>query len=172
MSTTCHKPLAYGVRKPELKKIAQQHPSLTIDEVGYIITKILEDTLTLVFKDMKNWIKRFVPKMTGRLRFDLFAHLKDSHVKNFILRIYVCTSINYAEYVNKMKTSQVRHKGKKISYRGRLITLHDPQAIGHFFGRMVIFAIKSILIHLRKIKRKYAAKTKLKFKDMKIIKLW
>jgi hypothetical protein len=167
-----HKPLAYGIRKPQLKKIAKANPNLSQKDIEKIITKILEEVKVLVVRDLRSWIKKFVPKMTGRLRFDLYAHVKDSAVKNNILRIHVQTSVAYALYVNKYKTSQVRHKGKRIKYRGRTIVLQDPLAIGGFFDKMVIFAIKIILFHLVKIKRKYSAKTRLKYAEMKIIKLW
>ncbi len=167
----CHKPLAYGIRQPELRKIASGSPYLDVDDVKLIIHKVLSETLALVIKDILRWIVRFVPKMTGNLRLDLRDNVMDSNIRNSILRIYICTTVNYAKYVVYMTTKQVRHKGKKIKHRGSVLTLHDPQAIGNFFETMVKYAIKSILYNLTKMKQKYARKTKLKFSEMKIVKL-
>lgn len=167
-----HKPLTYGVRKPEIRKIAKGNPNLTEGEVERIINSILNELHARVNKDLMFWIARFVPKMTGALRRDLLMHVRETIVKNQVITFYIETSIIYAYRVNKYKTSQVRHKGKKITYKKREYTLWDPLAIGGFFDKMVLFAIKSILYNLTKIKRKFSARTKMKYKEMKIIKLW
>ena len=167
-----HKPLAYGIRAPEIKRIAKKNEDLTVKEVKEIITKILEETTKLTMKMLRKWINKRVPKMTGRLRRDLLKHLQDSYVRSNVLRIFIQTSIDYAKRVNDFQTHNVRHKGKKIKYRGKTIILNDPQAIGHFFDEMLKFAIRAILQNLITIKRKYANRTKMKYNEMKIIKLW
>lgn len=167
-----HKPLAYGIRVGNLRKIAEKHESLEINHIRAIIENILEDTWKLVRRDLTWWITRFVPRMTGRLRRDLYKHLMDSYIRNHILRVFIQTSVDYAKRVNDFETHNVRHKGKKIKYRGKTITLYDPHAIGHFFDIMVKFAIRIINRHLNTVKKKYASRTQLKLKDMRIIKLW
>jgi len=167
-----HKPLAYGIRAPELKRIAEKQASLTVHDVHTIMEDILTDTYHLVMKDLIIWINHKVPKMTGRLRKDILNHLKDSYVRNHVLRIFIQTSIDYAERVNEFETKNVRHFGKRIRYRGKTIILKDSRAIGHFFDEMVKFTIKDINFHLVKVKRKYAARTRLRVTDMRIIQLW
>ena len=197
-----HKPLKYGIKPSDIKQIAQKNPNLTAKEAEKIITKILEETTKLVLKDLKKWINKFVPKRTGQLRKNLLLNLKGSKVKGFLMMFIMRTSIDYAAQVNAYSTAQVRHKSAKrehyVSYvtkgRGKAkkgkgkkyhpyayayyggasgrITLNDPMAIGEFFDKMVIFTIKSILSNLVKIKRKYSARTKMKFKEMSIIKMW
>ncbi|KKL99759.1 hypothetical protein LCGC14_1811160 [marine sediment metagenome] len=189
-----HKPLSYGIKKPEVRKVAQGNPLLSEREVKKIIDNILTDVFKLVVPDVVKWINKFVAKRTGQLRKNLILNFTSSRVKNYSLVFILRTSIDYAEKVSKYKTSQVRHsnakrehhvdyttkKGKKhrpyayAYYGGHYgrIRLHDPQAIGNFFKMMVAYTVKSILRHLKTVKRKYAAKTKLKFREMKIIKLW
>ena len=167
-----HKPLAYGIRASELKKIAQNNDELTLKETKKIIDQILRETTRMTMKMMRKWINKRVPKMTGRLRRDLLKHLQDSYVKSNVLRIFIQTSIDYAKRVNDFQTHNVRHRGKRIKYRGRTIVLNDSQAIGHFFDEMLKFAIKAILHNLITTKRKYAARTKMNYNEMKIIKLW
>jgi len=162
----------YGMEKWAIKEIAKKNPYLTIRMVEDIINQILEHVYTLVLKDMTWWIKRFVPKMTGRLRFDFWSYLQQSTVKKTKLTIILRTTQLYGKWVNKMKTSQVRHKGKKVTVDGIEFTLYDPQAIGGFFEKMVDATIKSIEMNLKKIKSKFARKTKLKYKEMKIVGLW
>jgi len=167
-----HKPLAYGIRASEIKRITQNNPNLNLKDVNKIIDQILRETTRLTMKTMRKWINKRVPKMTGRLRRDLLKHLQDSYVKSNVLRIFIQTSIDYAKRVNDFQTHNVRHRGKRIKYRGRVIILNDPQAIGHFFDEMLKFAIKAILHNLIAVKRKYAARTKMNYNEMKIIKLW
>lgn len=76
----------------------------------------------------------------------------------------------------KTRTSKGRayHPYAYAYYGGHYgrITLNDPMAVGEFFDKMVIFTIKIILSNLVKVKRKYSARTKMKYKEMRIIKLW
>lgn len=197
-----HKPLKYGINKKDIKKIADQHLELTIHKIEDLFQQILIEVYTLVLIDLKRWIARFVPKRTGQLRDNLFKNILSSRVKSNYIIIIIRTNIDYAKRVNAMTTAQVRHKGRRrehhVAYitkgrgkakigkgkryypyayayywgkHGRII-LNDPEAIGGFFDMMIIFAIKSILINLKKVKHRYAARTKLKYKDMRIIKLW
>ena len=167
-----HKPLAYGIRVHEIRSIAKKNDELTVKQTKAIIILILRETHKKTVKDVAKWIKIRVPKMTGRLRRDLLRHLLTSYVSAAVLRIFIQTSIDYAKRVNEFETFNVRHKGKKIKYRGRTIRLNDRKAIGHFFDEMVKFAIKTILYHLDRSKRRYASRTKMKYSEMKIIKLW
>lgn len=167
-----HKPLAYGIRVHEIRSIAKKNDELTVKMTRDIIEAILKETHRLVTKSLAKWINRRVPKMTGRLRRDLLRHLRDSYVRSLVLRIFIQTSIDYAKRVNDFETYNVRHKGKRIRYRGKIIVLNDPQAIGHFFNELLKFAIQSIKINLANTKRKFAIKTKMKYSEMKIIKLW
>ena len=167
-----HKPLAYGIRAPQLKKIAQNNPNLDVKQVKAIIESILKDTTRRVVKIMRKWINSKVPKMTGRLRRDLLRHLKDSYVSSSVLRIFIQTSIDYAKRVNDFETFNVRHKGKRVKYRGKTYILHDFRAIGHFFDKMVPFAIKTIIYNLDQMKKRYASRTKMNYQEMQIIKLW
>jgi len=200
-----HPALKYGIKRGDIKKLAQRHPVLTLHRIEDLFQQILIEIYTLVLIDLKNWINRFVPKRTGQLRDNLIANLLSSRVKSNYLTIILLTSIAYADQVSKYKTSQVRHshakrehytvtyvrkgrgkkkigKGKVTTYHpyatanyygksGRII-LHDPQAIGNFFKKLVKFAIVSILKNLKKVKRRYASRTKLTYRAMKIIKLW
>ena len=167
-----HKPLAYGIRAPELRKIAQNNPNLDVRDVKAIVDSILRDVMLKSLKMLRKWINRRVPKMTGRLRRDLLRHLRDSYVRSSVLRIFIQSSIEYAKRVNDFETHNVRHKGKRIRYRGKIIILNDSQAIGHFFDEMVKFALQAIKINLANIKRRYSSRTKMKYHEMKIIKLW
>jgi hypothetical protein len=167
-----HKPLAYGIRAPELKKIAAKNDDLEVRDVKDIFDKILNETVKRSTKDLRKWINSKVPKMTGRLRRDLLNHLRTSYVSSTVLRVYIQTSVEYAKRVNDFETFNVRHRGKRVKYRGKTIILHDFKAIGHFFDKMVPFAIKTILYHLERAKRKYASRTKMKYNEMKVIKLW
>ncbi len=178
-----HKPLTYGIKRPEIRKVAQGNPLLSEREVENIVVKILKETFQLVVRDVVKWINKFVAKRTGQLRENLILNLASSRTKNYTMVFVLLTSINYAEQVVNYKTSQVRHKNSKREHSGKWayanygghsgrITLNDPQAITNFFTMMVRYTVKSILINLKIIKRKYSAKTKMKFKEMRIIKMW
>lgn len=190
-----HKPLKYGIESSDIKKIAKKHEELDEKDVKKILDKILEETLDLVLRDLRKWIKKFVAKRTGQLRKNLLLNLEGSEVKGYLLKIIMRTSIDYAAQVNAYSTAQVRHKNAKrehyVSYttkkgkkhhpyayayygghKGGRIVLNDPMAIGKFFDKMVIYAIKMILFHLVKVKRKYSARTVIKYREMEIVKLW
>ncbi len=167
-----HKPLAYGVRANEIKQIAKKNPNLNVTGVKQELTKILNATNNNVRKDLRRWINSKVPKMTGRLRRDLMRHMMTSYVSNCVMRVFVQTNVDYAKRVNVFQTHNVRHRGKKIKYRGRIIILNDPSAIGHFFDELVKISIKLIIVHLNRTKRRYSSNKRLVYKEMKIIKLW
>ncbi|KKM73165.1 hypothetical protein LCGC14_1413280 [marine sediment metagenome] len=160
--------IKYGVNKSEIKRIAKHNQYLTEGEVGNIINNILHELHAKVNLYLMRWILRFVPKMTGALRRDLLMHIRETIVKNHIIYFYIQTNLEYAIRVNKMPTRAVRHRGKKVEYKNREYTLWDPQAIGHFFDKLESYAFKIIPIQLRKIKNKFARKTKLKYREMNI----
>ena len=167
-----HTPLAYGIRQPKIRKIAKRNENLDVKDVKQIVDKVLHMTNSLVIKDVTKWIRRFVPKMTGQLRHNLWKHLLNSYVKNQVARIIIETDIDYAKRVNDMGTHNVRHKGKKVKRHGKIIVLWDPQAIGGFFDKMVIFAKKSIKRNLQVAKNKVAQRTKMKYKEIDIDLMW
>jgi len=197
-----HKPLTYGIKRPEIKKEERGNPDLDEKQVMDIVNKILKETFQLIVRDVVKWINRFVAKRTGQLRDNLILNLASSRTKNYTMVFIIRTSIDYAEAVSKYTTKQVRHghakrehyvdyvtkgrgkarkgKGRKHhpyayayygGHHGRII-LHDPQAITNFFNMMIAFTVKIILYHLKNVKRKYSARTKMKYKEMKIIKMW
>lgn len=172
MGGLSHKPLKYGINQPRLRAIAKKNEELDAKDVKVIVDKILHMTNSLVIKDVTEWIRRFVPKMTGRLRHDLWKHLLDSYVKDQVGRIIIKTSIDYAERVNSYQTHNVRHKGKRIKRHGRIIVLWDPQAIGGFFDAMVKYAKLRIKKNLQVAKNKVARKTKMKYKEINIMTMW
>ena len=166
-----HKPLAYGIRMPEIKKLAKKY-DMKVRAVEKLFNNLLRDVHINVTKQIRAWIKRKVPKMTGRLRFDLWSHVKDSYVRKCIIRIFIHTSVEYAKRVNEFSTANVRHVHVRKRYRGRIIILNDPAAVGHFFDKMVIFAIQRIEISIERFKVKHASKSKFSQKDLEIKKLW
>lgn len=167
-----HKPLKYGMHQPRIRKIAKRNEALDAKDVKAIVDKVLHMANVMTIKDVTKWIRRFVPKMTGQLRHNLWKHLLGSYVKNQIARIIMQTDIDYAERVNAFKTRNVRHKGKKVKYRGRTIILNDPQAIGGFFDEMVKYAKKRIKKNLQVARNKVAQKTKMKYKEIDVELMW
>ena len=163
--------IKYGMKRSEIKKIAKHNPYLTEGEVARIIGVILNELHAIVNRFLMAWIMRFVPKMTGALRRDLLMHIRETIVKNQVIYFYLQTTLSYAIKVNKMPTRAVRHRGKVVEYKEREYTLWDPQAVGHFFDKLETYAFKIIPYILTKIKRRYAAKTKLKFREMRIIQI-
>lgn len=141
-----------------------------------ILEAILNFTLKATLKDMRTWIAHFVPKRTGQLRFTLNQNMKSSWVSKGILRMILGTHVDYAKDVNKMTTSQVRHhsgrehrkKGqpKRWAYayywkhHGRIF-LNDPQAIGHFYDKMLIYLKARVLINLTAAQKQFLGKHKL-----------
>lgn len=155
-----------GVKKDAISYIVGQNRNLTYQDVVAIIQNILADLLKQTILELELWIDEKVPKRTGRLRANLKDNLRASGIVNTLLRIILGTTVPYAEQVNAMSTSTVRHHGE-IGYvyywnpwniRGRVV-LYDPRAIGNFWGELLEFAKERIMINIAKIKAKYASST-------------
>lgn len=132
---------------------------MSYSQVKQLITDILADTLTLTLADLEEWIKTYVPKRTGNLQEDLINNLHSSRAMDNIMRLILGSTVRYAEDVNEMSTSQVQHSGEVgyayyHGYYGKII-LNDPEAVGHFWDRMLEFAKRRILINLTKAKYRY-----------------
>lgn len=174
----------------KLHLIAKQN-QITVKQLIALVEPVLYDTLDKTMDDIENWIKRFVPKRTGQLRDSLLANMASSRVKKGVLRFIIGTHLNYAAKVNRMTTKQVRHdsgrehrqrgpkrRGKKGRYKkGKLkkarwayayyyghygrIYLHDPQAIGGFWFKLLTYLRTRILFHMANAMRFQYGKTKL-----------
>lgn len=162
-----------GIKKDAIKYIVGQNKNLSYNQVIYIIRQILKEVMEAVIMELDLWIDEKVPKRTGQLRDNLKEYLRESHIIGNILTIVLGTTIDYAEQVNAMATSQVRHTGQ-IGYvyywnpyniRGRVI-LDDPRAIGNFWTHLLEFAKERIFINIAKIKAKYAASTNLTTRNL------
>ena len=137
-------------------------------QIVSMIDNILKDVLAATIKDVESWIDTRVPKRTGQLRHFLKMWLNGSNYGQGILRIILSASgVDYAEDVNQMTTSQVRHMGElgyvyypnifainsKTRPRGsKKIILNDPKAIGFFFDKMIEFTKNRLCINLIKAK--------------------
>jgi len=164
-----------GIEKGKIKYIAKQR-NLTYDQVLTLIRNILQETLNNTIEDLEKWIKKKVPKRTGQLRDSLIKNLHSSRVVKGIARLIMGTNIDYAEDVNEYSTQQVRHQGEVgyAYYYGHYgkIMLYDPEAIGHFWDFMRVYARTRILYNLKKAKEKYIGTkgTVLKSADLKEVK--
>ena len=143
----------------------------TYEQIILLIDNILKDVLDTTVKDLEFWIDNRVPKRTGQLRHFLKLWLKGSNFGQGMLNIILSASgVEYAEDVNKMTTSQVRHHGElgyvyydnifginsKTRPRGsKKIVLNDPRAIGFFFDKMIEFAKNRLDINLIRAKNKH-----------------
>jgi len=156
-----------GLNVDDLKYIAGKS-TYTYKEVVNIIRDLLSKVLKYTIQDIELWIDHKVPKRTGALRQNLKLSLRSSQVIGNILKIIIGTSIEYAERVNEYTTRQVRHyntrkehSGKKVYAHGVPVTLNDPEAVGHFFDRMLEFVEERVLINLSKAKYEIETSTKL-----------
>ena len=145
--------------KKDISYIAGRQSELTYQQVIDLIQAIEEETLKNTMEEMILWIDSKVAKRTGKLRRDLKLELSSSYISNLVLRLKLGTHINYAEFVDQMTTAQVRHYGK-IGYayyggfHGKII-LSDPQAIGAFFNKMILYAKERLHVNLAKAKALY-----------------
>lgn len=177
--------LTIKLDKAKVKKIAKEN-QMTPQQLVMLIEPILNETLERTMEDMTIWILRFVPKRTGQLRVSLLDNMKSSRVKNGVLRFIIGTHLDYATRVNKMSTSQVRHKGtwyehprkkrvkwykKKKTIKRRAyayyyghygrIFLDDPEAVGGFWFALLTYLKLRILFHMKNAMLKQYGKTQL-----------
>jgi len=132
---------------------------LNKSQVELLVQNVLEKTLNDTVMELEEWIESKVAKRTGKLRKDLKLELSSSFIKNMVLKLKLGTHITYAEFVNAMTTSTVRHVDE-VGYAyyggksGKLI-LNDPRAIGSFFTKMVQYAKERLEINFAKAKAMY-----------------
>lgn len=157
---------------------------MTSQQLIMLIEPILNEVLENTLIDLRNWINRFVPKRTGRLRDALIRNMQKSNVKKSVLKFIIGTNFKYAEKVNRMSTRQVRHsswfehrgkrrkvKGKRLKRRPKArrayayyydhhgrIFLNDPEAIGGFMQALLQYLAKRSKLHLKVALQKYYGK--------------
>lgn len=146
------------MQKPKITYAAGQLRNLTHSQVEQLVQTILETTLQLVMIDVTKWIQTYVPRRTGQLQDNLLANFQSSYIQNGrILKLKLGTNIDYAQYVNKMSSTQVQHFGV-IGYayyygsHGPII-LSDPSAQGHYQGIMLMYARDRLRFHLKNVKQ-------------------
>lgn len=133
------------VPKTQITYIAGK-TELSYEQVTERIQEYLEFLKEHIIADVKVWIDKHVPKRTGQLRHFLKEWLDGSNITKNVLRIILGTYLPYADAVEGMDTSQVRHTGQKgyVYYpnikgiRGPVI-LFDPSAVGHYFTEILEF---------------------------------
>lgn len=133
-----------------------KNTKLTYGQVKQLVQTVLETALELTKADCKKWITAYVPYRTGQLQDSLLSNLDSSTVASGkFLRLVLGTHLNYAQYVNKMSDSKVRHYSEVgyAYYYGHFgkIMLNDPGAIGHYHGLMLMYARAQLKKHLRQV---------------------
>lgn len=162
------------VPKTQIKYMAK-NSSYTYEQILVLIDNILKDVLRDTKKELEIWIDSKVPKRTGQLRHFLKMWLGGSNFGQGILTIILSASgVEYAEDVNKLPTSSVRHNNEwgyvyydnifginsKTRPRGsKKILLNDPRAEGNFFDKMIEFTKERLDINLIRAKNKYLGAT-------------
>jgi len=127
------------------------------DEYYDMLMEIVKEMRSIPILIMNNgwrYIYSLVPSDTGKLRANLLQSLRPENsiiprpyprsINDIHLRIGLFTTIKYAKYVEKFKTSSLSHKhGKKSGservYRGREsphLVLHDPKAKAGYMDKI------------------------------------
>jgi hypothetical protein len=134
-----------------------------------LIQQILQLVLDTTKKELIIFIDNIVPKRTGTLRKTLKDWMNGSAVGENIMLLILGTNLDYAEDVNEMTTSQVRHVNEwgyvyypnqfgmysKLKPRGqKKFLLNDPRAQGGFWDKMLKFAKERVSINLIRAKQK------------------
>ena len=126
----------------------------TLDQVKIIVHDIMVGCLKSTLADIIKWIKKKVPARTHQLRDSLLRNLKSSRVaRGKFLKVVLGTHLNYAKYVDKFTTNQVRHMGEVgyayyYGFQGRMI-LNDPEAVGNFWILLQLYAKERLKHYLR-----------------------
>lgn len=128
----------------QIKYVAGQS-TLSYDDVKQVIQEALNDTLAETIYESEKQIKRVVPRATGQLMDNILLNLQSSEVtEGKRLNLTIGTNIDYAQYVDKMSTKQLRHTGQErwVNYGGErgYITLYDPLAQTGFMGKLILIA--------------------------------
>ena len=156
-ATKTHYELSFP--KTDIQYIVGKQSKLNYLQVKQLIVNILERTLDDTIMELELWIDSKVAKRTGKLRKDLKLELRSSFVRNTLLKLKIGTHISYAEFVNKMTTSMVRHVNQKdyAYYGGHSgpIILNDPRAIGFFWQKLLEYAKERLEINYAKAKALY-----------------
>ena len=136
-------------------------------QLELLIHQVLQLVLDTTKRELIVFIDNIVPKRTGQLREMLKIWLNGSWVGQGIMELIMGTNLDYAEDVNEMTTSQVRHVNewgyvyypniKGISSKSRprgskKILLNDPRAQGAFWDKMLKFAKERVDINLIRAK--------------------
>jgi hypothetical protein len=136
-------------------------------ELKVMIQQILELVLNTTKAELKIFINNIVPKRTGTLRQSLLNWLEGSWAGEGMMELVMGSNIEYAEDVNEMTTSQVRHvndwgyvyypnwfgMSSKSRPRGhKKFLLNDPRAQGHFWDKLLEFAKERVDINLIRAK--------------------
>lgn len=119
-----------------------------------------QKTLKDIIFEIAIWINHKVPKRTGALRQNLLLNLRTSAVVDTQMKLVLGTSIEYADRVNDMPAAWVRHYNTTREHSGAKaygpsgipITLDDPEAIGHFWDKLLDYAKERVQINLSKMK--------------------
>jgi len=158
-----------SVPKAQISYMAK-NSKYSYQQIIKLIQNILEDVLKDTKVALKEWIDNKVPKRTGQLRFMLKTWLDGSNVGEGLLQLVIGTNLDYAEDVDAMTTSQVRHNkewgyvyypnifgiSSKTRPRGsKKILLDDPRAIGGFWDKMIEFAKEELDKNLIRAKNKH-----------------
>lgn len=148
-----------GFEKDDITYIAGQQSKLNYLQIKTLILDILNQTLDDTILELEIWIDSKVAKRTGKLREDLKLELKSSFVRNTLLKLKLGTHVTYAEFVNQMTMSTVRHVGELgYAYYGGHhgpIILNDPRAIGFFWNKLLEYAKERLEINFVKAKALY-----------------
>lgn len=108
-------------------------------KISYHLNRLKEDIINFA-----NSILPIVPEDTGKLRDKVIESLENSECCNpyntnfdaVRLKMRISADIPYAGIVNEMPTKWVRHDISMRKY-GKGGILHDPEAEGHFFDKLV-----------------------------------
>lgn len=135
-----------------------------------LVQAIFHDVLISVKKDLRDWIRLYVPRRTGQLQHNLLYNLDKSKITRSILKFIAGSTIRYADRVNNMSSAQVKHYSSRehsgklayayyYGYRGRIF-LNDPMAVGSFFGKLIDYMRRRVDYHITIALRRYIGATK------------
>ncbi len=114
------------------------------------VQKIMNEALSLTVLEVEMWIDTKAAMLTGALRSSLKKFLNRSkpppaaahEIRPVRLVLGVGADIDYAKYVNRMPTGQVRHP-------------RDPRAEGYYHDKMVTFGKERFRVNFQKAKNTY-----------------
>jgi len=126
-------------------------------------THILNEVLDNVIKDLEEYAAGRVPDRSGDLKNDILKWIRSSRVRDDMLKIIIHSDLDYAQYVDKMSSFQVKHyatwlehSGKKAYSKGVRVFLDDPDAIGNIFYRLKQYAAQRLDLWMTRSREKYS----------------